>query len=60
MSSLKILNPNAEHSRSVQALVMNIGAAKGLQNVLKSNLGPRGTIKMYVAREAGRDLLLRG
>merc|ERR1712100_603259 len=48
MSSLKILNPNAEHSRGIQSLVMNIGAAKGLQNVLKSNLGPRGTIKMLV------------
>jgi len=49
MSSLKILNPNAEHTRSLQSLVVNIGAAKGLQNVLKSNLGPRGTIKMLVS-----------
>ncbi|KAM3712513.1 hypothetical protein ACJW31_01G185400 [Castanea mollissima] len=27
---------------------MNINAAKGLQDVLKSNLGPKGTIKMLV------------
>ena len=27
---------------------MNINAAKGLQEVLKSNLGPKGTIKMLV------------
>lgn len=25
---------------------MNIGAAKSLQNILRTNLGPRGTIKM--------------
>jgi len=60
MSSLKILNPNAEHSRSVQALVMNIGAAKGLQNVLKSNLGPRGTIKMLVNGSGGIKLTKDG
>ncbi len=28
---------------------MNISAGKGLQNVLKTNLGPKGTIKMYAA-----------
>merc|ERR1711871_1894122 len=28
---------------------MNIGAAQGLQEVLKTNLGPRGTIKMLVS-----------
>lgn len=27
---------------------MNIGAGEGLQDVLKSNLGPSGTLKMYV------------
>jgi len=47
--SLKLLNPNAEIARSVQALATNITAAKGLQNVLKTNLGPRGTIKMLVS-----------
>jgi hypothetical protein len=48
MSSLKLLNPNADIARSVQALSMAISASGGLQSVLKSNLGPKGTIKMYV------------
>lgn len=46
MSSVQFVNPNADIMRSVQSLVMNIGAAKGLQSVLKTNLGPKGTIKM--------------
>ena len=29
-------------------MAVNIAAATGLQNVLKSNLGPRGTLKMLV------------
>lgn len=28
------------------ALSMNIASAKGLQDVVKSNLGPKGTLKM--------------
>ena len=28
------------------ALAMNIASAKGLQDVVKSNLGPKGTLKM--------------
>jgi len=31
-----------------QALAVNVSAAKGLQAVLKTNLGPRGTLKMLV------------
>merc|ERR1711976_1030622 len=58
--SLKLLNPNAEIARSVQALATNIGAAKGLQNVLKSNLGPRGTIKMLVNGGGGIKLTKDG
>lgn len=46
--SLRILNPNAEVLNKSAALHMNINAAKGLQDVLKTNLGPKGTIKMYV------------
>ena len=46
--SLRVLNPNAEVLNKSAALHMNINAAKGLQDVLKSNLGPKGTIKMYV------------
>ncbi|GKD66627.1 T-complex protein 1 subunit zeta, partial [Tanacetum coccineum] len=46
--SLRVLNPNAEVLNKSAALNMNINAAKGLQDVLKSNLGSKGTIKMLV------------
>ena len=35
--------------RKASALAINIGAARGLQDVVKSNLGPRGTMKMLVS-----------
>lgn len=35
--------------RRAEALKVNIGAGEGLQDVLKSNLGPSGTLKMYVS-----------
>ncbi len=35
--------------RKAQALAMNINAGKGLLEVMKSNLGPRGTLKMLVS-----------
>ena len=44
---MQLLNPNADVARRNLALQVNINAAMGLQNVLKSNLGPRGTLKMY-------------
>jgi len=47
-SALQRVNPNANQSRGLQALVMNFSAAKGLQEILKTNLGPKGTIKMLV------------
>jgi len=34
-------------------LAININSAKGLQEVMKSNLGPKGTIKMYKTVYAG-------
>jgi len=46
--SVKQLNPNAEVMGKSAALFMNINAAKGLYDVMKSNLGPKGTIKMLV------------
>ncbi|XP_071701832.1 T-complex protein 1 subunit zeta 1-like isoform X2 [Rutidosis leptorrhynchoides] len=46
--SIRTLNPNAEVLNKSAALHMNINAAKSLQDVLKSNLGPKGTIKMLV------------
>lgn len=48
MSAVQLLNPKAESLRRQQALNVNISAAQGLQNVLASNLGPKGTIKMLV------------
>lgn len=49
MSAIETLNPNAEHMARATALKINTEAAKGLQQVLKSNLGPRGTLKMLVS-----------
>ncbi len=46
---LKTVNPNADVIGSQHALMMNIQAARGLQNVLKTNLGPKGTLKMLVS-----------
>jgi T-complex protein 1 subunit zeta len=34
-------------ARRGQALSLNVNAALGLQEVLKTNLGPKGTIKMF-------------
>ncbi|CAL8471297.1 g10839 [Coccomyxa elongata] len=48
MSSVKTLNPKAEVMGRGAALFMNINAAKGLHDVMRSNLGPKGTIKMLV------------
>merc|ERR1719287_166556 len=42
------VNPNAEVLKKDVAHIMNINAARGLQDVLKSNLGPKGTLKMLV------------
>ncbi|XP_058806346.1 T-complex protein 1 subunit zeta [Phymastichus coffea] len=49
MSAISLLNPKAEHARAAQALAINTSAAKGLQDVMKSNLGPKGTMKMLVS-----------
>lgn len=42
------VNPNAEIVSKAAARAVNVAAASGLQGVLKSNLGPRGTLKMLV------------
>ncbi|XP_050410078.1 T-complex protein 1 subunit zeta [Patella vulgata] len=49
MSAITSLNPKAEVARAAQALAVNISAAKGLQDVLRTNLGPKGTMKMLVS-----------
>uniref|UniRef100_A0A6S9AY65 T-complex protein 1 subunit zeta n=2 Tax=Ditylum brightwellii TaxID=49249 RepID=A0A6S9AY65_9STRA len=48
MSRLQEVSPNAEIVSKAQARAVNVAASIGLQNVLKSNLGPRGTLKMLV------------
>jgi len=47
-AALQLANPKADVARRGQALQHNINAALGLQEVLKTNLGPKGTIKMLV------------
>jgi T-complex protein 1 subunit zeta len=49
MAAITTLNPKAEVARAGAALAMNISAARGLQEVLKTNLGPKGTMKMLVS-----------
>mmetsp|Transcript_34893 Transcript_34893/g.84384 ORF Transcript_34893/g.84384 Transcript_34893/m.84384 type:complete len:544 (-) Transcript_34893:159-1790(-) len=46
---LKVVNPNADIIGKNHALAMNIQAAKSLMAVIKSNLGPSGTMKMLVS-----------
>jgi T-complex protein 1 subunit zeta len=48
-SAIQLINPKSEIARKGHALQVNIHAALGLQDVLKTNLGPRGTIKMLVS-----------
>ncbi|XP_074040697.1 chaperonin containing TCP1 subunit 6 [Leptinotarsa decemlineata] len=47
--AISLLNPKAEVARAAQALAVNISAAKGIQDVMKTNLGPKGTVKMLVS-----------
>lgn len=48
MSNVQFVNSKAEVYRKQQALALNINAGKGLLDVMKTNLGPRGTLKMLV------------
>lgn len=43
-----VVNSKADVLKAAAALAVNLNAAKGLQEVMKSNLGPRGTLKMLV------------
>lgn len=47
-SRLQDISPKAEIVSKEAARSVNVAAAMGLQNVLKTNLGPRGTLKMLV------------
>lgn len=48
-AGIKTINPNADVIGTRHALSMNITAARGLQAVVKTNLGPKGTLKMLVS-----------
>ncbi|KAI9043761.1 chaperonin-containing T-complex subunit CCT6 [Aspergillus affinis] len=60
MSATQLLNPKAESRRRGEALKVNISAGVGLQDVLKSNLGPSGTLKMLVDGAGGIKLTKDG
>ncbi|KIJ51435.1 hypothetical protein M422DRAFT_74292 [Sphaerobolus stellatus SS14] len=47
-SSIELINPKAESVRRAAALQVNTNGAMGLANVVRTNLGPRGTLKMLV------------
>ncbi|XP_045841923.1 T-complex protein 1 subunit zeta-2 isoform X2 [Meles meles] len=49
MAAIKAVNCKAEVARAQAALAVNICAARGLQDVLRTNLGPKGTMKMLVS-----------
>ncbi len=51
MAAISVLNPKAEIARASHSLAINMSAARGLQEILKSNLGPKGTMKMWVKSE---------
>ncbi len=55
MSSLQSLNEGAERTGPQHSLSINVAAGQGLAEVLKSNLGPRGSTKMLVGG-AGKDM----
>lgn len=50
MSSVRTLNPKAEVLGRQAALFMNINAAKGLHDVMKTNLGGHGGDAGYFIR----------
>ena len=41
-AAAQLVNPNADVVKKGAAAMMNINAARGLQDVLSSNLGPKG------------------
>jgi len=49
MSAINALNAEADVIEKSQALMMNATAVKSMANLLKTNLGPSGTLKMLVS-----------
>mmetsp|Transcript_27012 Transcript_27012/g.61024 ORF Transcript_27012/g.61024 Transcript_27012/m.61024 type:complete len:537 (-) Transcript_27012:122-1732(-) len=45
---VSVVNSRADVLKSSQALAVNCSAAKGLMEIMKNNLGPRGSVKMLV------------
>lgn len=43
-----MVNAKADQVKKVQALALNINAGTGLKEVLRTNLGPKGTLKMLI------------
>lgn len=55
MLVVKALNPKAEVAQAQVALVVNISVAQGLQNVLRSNLRPKGTLFLVLETSGLHD-----
>lgn len=49
MAAILAANPKAEIARAAEALAINVTAANGLADFVKSNLGPKGSVKMLVS-----------
>ncbi|SCM19092.1 T-complex protein 1 subunit zeta, putative [Plasmodium chabaudi chabaudi] len=47
--SVHMLNKKADSLRSTNVLLTNINASKGMYEIIKSNLGPKGSYKMLVS-----------
>lgn len=47
--SIHLLNKKADSLRSTNVLLTNINASKGMYEIIKSNLGPKGSYKMLVS-----------
>ncbi|KJP88952.1 T-complex protein 1, zeta subunit [Plasmodium fragile] len=47
--SIQLLNKKADSLRSTNVLLTNINASKGMYEIIKSNLGPKGSYKMLVS-----------
>lgn len=47
--SIHLLNKKADSLRSTNVLMTNMNASKGMYEIIKSNLGPKGSYKMLVS-----------
>ncbi|SCP05174.1 T-complex protein 1 subunit zeta, putative [Plasmodium ovale] len=51
--SIHVLNRKADSLRASSVLLTNINASKGMYEIIKSNLGPKGSYKMLVSASGG-------